>query len=88
MGDYMDRRLPHLPGVPHLDVNRPLERHIYINESCIVPELVVLSIFCSFADCQDGYHTCHIWAAKGDCTKNKAWVTKNCKRSCRVCGGL
>ena len=38
MGDYMDRRLPHLPGVPHLDVNRPLEKHIYKNESCIVPE--------------------------------------------------
>ncbi|CAH3015713.1 unnamed protein product [Porites evermanni] len=38
--------------------------------------------------CQDGYHTCHIWAAKGDCTKNKAWMTKNCQRSCRVCRGV
>ena len=38
MGDYMDRRLPHLPGVPQLDVNRPLDKNIYTNESCIVPE--------------------------------------------------
>ena len=35
----MDRRLPHLPGVHQLDVNRPLDNiYIYTNESCIVPE--------------------------------------------------
>ena len=34
----MDRRLPHLPGVPQLDVNRPLDKNIDTNESCIVPE--------------------------------------------------
>ena len=34
----MDRRLPHLPGVPHLDVNRFLDKKTHMNESCIDPE--------------------------------------------------
>ena len=38
MGDYMDRWLPHLPGVSQLDLNRPLDKNIYINESGVVPE--------------------------------------------------
>ena len=38
MGDYVDRQLPHLPGVPQLDVNRPLDKNIYTNECYIVPE--------------------------------------------------
>jgi len=37
--------------------------------------------------CQDEFHTCHIWAAKGECTANEVWMKQNCKRSCNVCRG-
>ncbi|KAJ7365624.1 hypothetical protein OS493_002332 [Desmophyllum pertusum] len=39
-------------------------------------------------NCQDDFHTCHIWAAKGECTANQFWMKRNCKRSCSVCGGV
>lgn len=37
--------------------------------------------------CQDDFHTCHIWAAKKECTANPTWMKRHCKRSCKVCGG-
>ena len=84
----MDRRLPHLPGVPHLDINRPSEKNIHIMNLVLSPNEWFCLFLYSPAGCQDGYHTRRIWAAKGDCTKNRAWMTKNCKRSCRVCGSV
>lgn len=39
-------------------------------------------------NCQDDYHTCHIWAAKGECTANEVWMKRHCKKSCKVCQGV
>ncbi|XP_068735001.1 uncharacterized protein [Montipora capricornis] len=36
--------------------------------------------------CQDDYFTCHLWAQKGECTKNREWMRDHCHRSCKVCG--
>ena len=38
-------------------------------------------------ECQDDYHTCHIWAAKGECTTYEVWMKRHCKKSCKVCQG-
>ena len=37
--------------------------------------------------CQDEFYTCHLWAAKGECSANQVWMKKHCKRSCSACGG-
>ncbi|KAL9961868.1 hypothetical protein ACROYT_G030900 [Oculina patagonica] len=39
-------------------------------------------------NCQDDFYTCHIWAAKGECSANEVWMKRNCERSCHVCGGV
>ena len=44
MGDYMDRRLPHLPGVHQLDVNRPLDK-IYIQMNLVLSPNEWLCLF-------------------------------------------
>lgn len=36
-------------------------------------------------NCQDNYHTCYLWARKGQCTSNRKWMRDHCKRSCKVC---
>ncbi|XP_078383081.1 uncharacterized protein LOC144665674 isoform X2 [Oculina patagonica] len=36
-------------------------------------------------NCQDDFYTCHIWAAKGECSANEVWMKRNCKRSCNTC---
>ena len=47
MRDYVDRRvthqsgLPHLPGVPHLHVNRPLV-HLHVNEKPAFLKICIL----------------------------------------------
>ncbi|XP_015763477.1 PREDICTED: meprin A subunit alpha-like [Acropora digitifera] len=36
-------------------------------------------------NCQDNYHTCYLWARKGQCASNRKWMRDHCKRSCKVC---
>lgn len=47
-----------------------------------IDDVYIDSGLCS---CQDEFHTCHIWAAKGECNANEVWMKQNCKRSCNVC---
>ena len=38
-------------------------------------------------ECVDMDKRCKKWAVDGECTKNKAWMIKNCRLSCRSCAG-
>ncbi|XP_028518481.1 putative tyrosinase-like protein tyr-3 [Exaiptasia diaphana] len=35
--------------------------------------------------CQDQYVKCVKWARKGECQKNKKWMSDHCQRSCKIC---
>jgi hypothetical protein len=36
-------------------------------------------------ECVDNKESCEVWASKGECEKNSAFMIKNCKKSCFVC---
>ena len=64
---------------------RDANSFIYIGSLDFV--IVMVFFFHRLSGCQDDLYTCHIWAAKGECSTNKVWMKQNCKRSCHVCGG-
>ena len=37
--------------------------------------------------CTDDNHSCEYWASIGECSENPDYMTVNCKRSCKICGG-
>merc|ERR1711920_962492 len=36
-------------------------------------------------NCQDGQRDCGYWASIGECSRNQAYMSKNCKASCGSC---
>ena len=43
--------------------------------------------FAASADCIDTDASCHQWAASGECTKNKDFMLKTCRKACGECVG-
>lgn len=37
--------------------------------------------------CQDNHASCPNWASSGECGLNLEWMSVNCAKSCRTCGG-
>merc|ERR1712176_1629120 len=36
--------------------------------------------------CQDGQRDCKYWASIGECSRNPAYMSQNCKAACNKCG--
>ena len=51
--------------------------------------LLIFSRYCTTeCKCEDKYNDCQSWANSGECGLNLNWMSTNCPKSCRTCGGM
>ena len=50
-------------------------------------ELSIVLFSLTECKCEDTHEKCSAWAESGECGLNLSWLSTNCPKSCRTCGG-
>ena len=65
------------------------EQNIFAIRILYITETLLENLRCSesfLGKCEDSHQHCKVWSEMNECTKNKAWMSVSCRKSCKQCG--